>query len=64
MPAELAPLSDEAAAEILEFLHELVVRFEAQYFVQLRRFHDQQRDFFDQTPPAPLPALPDEDAPF
>jgi len=66
MPADLPPLSDEAAVEILEFLHELVFRFEAQYFVQLRRFYDQQLDLFDRTPPPPtsLASSFDEDLPF
>lgn len=62
MPADLPPLSAEAAVEILEFLHELVFRFEAQYFVQLRRFYDQQLDLFEQTAPSTLP--PRLDSPF
>ena len=61
MPTELPPLSDSAAVEILDFLHELVVRFEAHYFGQLHRFHEQQRDLRINPPVAPRP---DEDEPF
>lgn len=65
MPADLPPLSDEAAVEILEFLHELVFRFEAQYFVQLRRFYNQQLDLFERTAPPPRrDSSFDEDLPF
>ena len=39
MPSDLPPLSDASAVEILEFLHELVYRFEACYFGQIRRFY-------------------------
>jgi hypothetical protein len=52
MASDLPSLSDEAAVQILEFLHEIVFRFEAQYFVQIRRFYDQQLDLFDQAPPS------------
>lgn len=51
MPADLPALSDAAAVEILEFLHELIVRFEAHYYVQIRRFYDQQRNLFDEDVP-------------
>lgn len=35
-------LSDEAAVAVLNFLHEFVFRFEAQYSGQIHRFYDQQ----------------------
>ena len=59
--ADLPPLSDSAAVEILDFLHELLLRFEAHYFAQIHRFHDQQRDIRVNPPVAPQP---DEDDPF
>ena len=41
-------LTDEAAATILDFLHDLVADFESAYYVQLRRHQcahaDQDRD--------------------
>jgi hypothetical protein len=61
MPPELPPLSDSSAVEILEFLHELVFRFEARYFGQIRRFYAQQRDLFANPP---QPPSPDDDVPF
>jgi hypothetical protein len=65
MPADLPPLSDEAAVEILEFLHELVFRFEAQYFGQIRRFYHQQIDLFEQAlPPTHGDSPFDDDVPF
>ena len=65
MPWDLPPLSDEAAVEILEFLHELVLRFEARYFAQIRRFYDQQLDLFEPAPPPIHDGSPfDEDLPF
>lgn len=35
----LPPLTDEAAAEILGFLHNLLVAFENRYSAQLRRYY-------------------------
>ena len=58
MPTDLPPLSDSAAVEILDFAHELVFRFEAQYIGQIDRFNDHQRDIRIVAP------RPDEDAPF
>lgn len=40
MPTDLPPLSDSADVEILDFPHELVFRFEAQYIDQIHRFYD------------------------
>lgn len=50
MPSDLPPLSDHAAVQILEFLHELVYRFEGHYYGQIRRFYDEQLDLFDEAP--------------
>ena len=61
IPADLPPLSDSAAVEILDFLHELLLRFAAHYFAQIHRFHDQQRDIRVNPPVAPQP---DDDEPF
>ena len=43
MPTDLPPLSDEAAVE-LDFLHELVFRFEGHYCGQIFRYYDQQKE--------------------
>jgi len=41
-PSETAlpPLSDEAAVEILDFLHGVLSAFESRYSAQLRRYYD------------------------
>ena len=62
MPLDLPPLSDSAAVEVLDFLHELVFRFEAHYFGQIHRHYDQQRDI-QSNPPSKLP-IDDDDVPF
>jgi hypothetical protein len=36
----LPPLSDEAAVEILDFLHAVLNAFESRYSAQLRRYYD------------------------
>jgi len=36
----LPPLSDEAAVEILDFLHAVLCTFESRYSAQLRRYYD------------------------
>jgi hypothetical protein len=64
MPVDLPELSDTAAVEILEFLHELVYRFEAHYFAQIRRFYNQQLDRCDTTPLTQADLFPDDDVPF
>lgn len=61
MPTDLPPLSDSAAVEILDFPHELVFRFEAQYIDQIHRFYAHQRDIRINPPVAPRP---DEGEPF
>ena len=60
-PSDLPPLSDSAAVEILDFLHELVFRFEAHYAAQIRRCHDQQSDL---RAPPPIISGPGNDDPF
>ena len=42
LPSDLPHLSDEAAVEVLDFLHELIFRFEAHYFVQIHRHYAEQ----------------------
>lgn len=53
-------LSDEAAARLLEFLHELSAAIERHYYAQLRRHYDTtaiaERDL--------KPATPSTDPPF
>lgn len=61
MPTDLPPLSDSSAVEILDFLHELVFRFEAHYAGQIHLFYDQQRNIQINPPIAPQP---DDDEPF
>ncbi len=61
MPTDLPPLSDSAAVEILDFLHELVYRFEAHYSGQIHRFHEQRRDIGTNLPSE---SGFDEDVPF
>lgn len=36
----LPPLSDEAAVEILDFLHQLLTAFESRYSAQVHRYYD------------------------
>ena len=36
----LPPLSDEAAVEILDFLHEVLTAFESRYSAQLHRYYE------------------------
>ena len=42
----LPPLSDEAATQILEALHQLAEQFESRFYGQLRRHADEQRPSF------------------
>ncbi|NNM69672.1 MAG: hypothetical protein HKM00_06890 [Gallionella sp.] len=42
LPSDLPHLSDEAAVEVLDFLHELVFRFEAHYCGQIHLHYAQQ----------------------
>jgi hypothetical protein len=60
--SDLPILSDESAAAILDFLHDLPFRFEAHYGGQIRRFLHQQRGPH-LTPPPGL-SISDDDVPF
>ena len=46
LPCLLLPyeLSDDAAAQLSEFLNDLVFAFDGQYFAQIRRYYDERRD--------------------
>jgi hypothetical protein len=57
----LPHLSDESAVEILDFLHELVLRFEARYAGQIHRYYQQRsRDALI----GPEPPAHTDDPPF
>jgi hypothetical protein len=55
------PLSDQAAVNLLDFLHDLVAAFEARYFAQIHRFYE-ERSEHNLRRPVPLP--PPDDDPF
>lgn len=59
---DLPRLSDASAFEILDFLHELVFRFEARYAGQIHRYHDQQRQ--DASSSQTTTAINHSDPPF
>jgi hypothetical protein len=61
MPTDFPPLSDAAAVEIRDFLHELLFRFEGHYFGQIHRHQEQQRQ--DRIKPNNV-GIFDEDVPF
>jgi len=46
----LPPLSDEAIAQILEWLYQLVEQFESKFYAQLTRYAEEQRPSFDTEP--------------
>ena len=50
-------LSDEAAGKLIEFLYELTEALESRYFVQLRRYH--QENHSDQRDLHPTPESSD-----
>jgi hypothetical protein len=52
------PLSDEAAAQILQFLYHWAALFESRYYGQLRRYYE------DPAPAEQLDIFPDTDPPF
>ncbi len=58
----LAPLSDQAAVDILEFLHNAVECFESRYFDQINRYYF-ERSEHQMRRPAPPPCAED-DVPF
>ena len=51
-------LSDEAAAKLIEFLYELTEALESRYFVQLRRYHQENHSDQRDLDPAPEPSDP------
>jgi hypothetical protein len=53
-----ADLSDEAAAKLIEFLYELTEALESRYFVQLRRYHQQNHSDQRDLDPTPEPSDP------
>jgi hypothetical protein len=53
-------LSDEAAAQLLDFLYELVCGFENAYFDQLHRYYAAHEPLAENLPP-PQPLAPDQD---
>ncbi len=38
----MPPLSDDAVIEILDFLYQIIHRFESQYFDQIHRYYHEQ----------------------
>jgi hypothetical protein len=56
--SRLPRLSDEAAAQILEFLQQCVQQFESHYDGQLRRYYE------DPTPDYQIDLFPESDPPF
>jgi len=61
IPQPRPPLCDRAAAELLDFLYDLVTDFESAYAAQIRRYHDQLRSQRWINPA--IPADPDNDEP-
>ena len=57
----LPPLSDQAAVDILEFLHDAVARFESRYFHQIHRYYAHRAEH-QTRPPDPRPW--EDDVPF
>jgi hypothetical protein len=51
-------LSDEAAAKLIEFLYELTEALESRYFIQLRRYHQEDHSAQRDLGPAPEPSDP------
>ena len=52
----LPPLSDDAAVEILDFLHAIVLRFEAHYGGEIHRYYEQRsrHNLIEPDPSEPL----------
>lgn len=60
-PPCLPPLSDDAAVEILDFLHAVLDLFESQYADQIQRYYDERSQHnIVQSEPNP----PTDDPPF
>ncbi len=58
----LPPLSDQAAVDVLEFLHHAVECFESRYFGQIHRYYRERRDHPVRQRSAP--PCSDDDVPF
>jgi len=54
----LPPLSDEAAAQILQFLYQWAAQFESHYYGQLCRYYEES------TPDDQIELFPETDPPF
>lgn len=57
----LPPLPDEAAVQILDFLHELLLLFETHYGDQIHRYYE-DRSYDNIIQPDPSPSI--DDPPF
>ena len=49
------PLSDQAAVDLLDFLHNLVACFESRYFDQIHRFYEHRSEHNLRRPIPPPP---------
>ncbi len=58
----LAPLSDQAAVDILEFLHHAVQCFESGYFSQIQRYYFERSEHQLHQPDPP--PCSEDDVPF
>jgi hypothetical protein len=65
IPQPRPPLSDQAAAQVLDFLHDLIADFESAYLVQIQR-HRRACDAAHHLDHTPIPArrTDRDDAPF
>ena len=52
------PLSDQAAVDLLDFLHDLVACFESRYLDQIHRFYEERSEHNLRQP---APQFPDDD---
>ena len=51
------PLSDQAAVDLLAFLHDLVAAFESRYFAQIHRYYEERSEHNLRRPPVPPPTI-------
>jgi len=61
IPQPRPELSDQAAALVLDFLHDLVTDFESAYASQIRRHHQAEAADHPVNPPLPVVTDPDAD---
>ena len=66
LPCPFVPheLSDEAAAQLSEFLNDLVFAFDAQFFAQIRRYYDERRQCERSGHDGQLELFDHDDVPF